>query len=274
MIRNRNALPQGILTLAFLAAAFPSFGVEAGKAEGKVVYEGTAYEMKHAIAAERPDDFDPAERELVVILTSVPTGIEDIEDDELPSDPARFEVAFDKAGKARGIRLVKGFSEVGTGEGLQFQGTVDKPAKIVEGKVFTAGVVDLLGSPIEYSFTFKAPLHEVPSLAKPTAKERAEAAGSAQAKAWQAFVQAVRDGNGEAARKTAAKKLLDISETDKGAMMFMGWGLPEDPPQFVRLITQGDQSRLLMETQDEEGWARFAREGGEWKLVRYDFGPK
>ena len=96
------------LLASLLAVAVPPVAaLDPGTAKGRVVYEGTAYTLVHAIAVERQNEFTK-KKEIALILSDRPIAFEDVADDWMEHDAAHLTVTLDPAGKATYAQLDRG----------------------------------------------------------------------------------------------------------------------------------------------------------------------
>jgi hypothetical protein len=93
-----------ILASLLAVAATPLAALDPGTAKGRVVYEGTAYPLAHAIAVERANEFTK-KKEIALILSDQPIALEDVADDWVEHAAARLTVTLDPAGKAMYAQL-------------------------------------------------------------------------------------------------------------------------------------------------------------------------
>jgi hypothetical protein len=161
MIHQRLKLARFLVLATILAASLPAIALEAGKAEGTVSYKGKSCALKYALAVDRVNEFNPRQREIVLFLSDAPISLEGVKSDDVQHEVAYLEITFEAAGKAVYTKVGWSSSEAATGDGINFEGTLDAARKKVSGKVFTKGKVDIYGDALEYAVTFEAPIQKL-----------------------------------------------------------------------------------------------------------------
>lgn len=149
---------------------------------------------------------------------------------------------------------------------MSFEGSVDAAKKVVAGRVFSKGQVDVMGKTIACSATFKARLYKLELPAAPTAQDRDHAAKSEPAKVYSALVAAVEAKDGAGVKKVAAGAFAREFDSYYGGTT-SAMDLP-GPVSFIRVMVQGDRARLLLASPGRGGFARLERAVGVWRIVR------
>ena len=240
--------------------------VESGQARGQISLGVKTWSLSHAVAFETTNDFDRHKQEIHIILSDAPVTFEDVEDDEVRDAGAHLVVQLDATHKLTYVTLNSQGSEYGTPEGVSFEGSVDAAKKLVAGKVFSKGPVDVMGKTIACSATFTAQLYKLEPAVAPTAQDRDQAARSEPAKVYSALLAAVKAEDAAGVRKLAAGAFArEFDEYYGGTTSAID--LP-GPVSFTRVTVQGDRARLLLASPGRSGLARLERAGGVWRIVR------
>jgi hypothetical protein len=263
---SATALKGFAMALIALLAA-PLTAQETGTASGRVVYEGTEYPMAYALAVERANEFTNA-KEIAVILSDRPVTLEDVADDWIEHEAAHFTVTLDKTGKATQAVLEYSYSMVGSPDGLAFDGRIDTAAKRVVGRVTSGGVVDVLGSPLDYALELDAPLATLTPTGPPTAAERAAAESSPQHAVFRRFQEAVAADDPQAIALTISADYLERSGGEEVVQYTAGSHLPSGEVRAVRVVETGDRARLYLETDDQNGIVPCVKQDDGWRIDR------
>jgi hypothetical protein len=240
-----------------------------GTATGTLTVAGKTHALKHAYVIAREGAFDKTKEDVEILLTVEPVAESDL-GDLIPGRGPRIAITV-----AADRTIISGtiFSESGslsTNAGHVLEPKV-LDAATASGRLHTRGPVTAAGTTFQYDVRFEAAVYRKPKVAAPSAAETAAAAGSAQARAYDAYLTALHAGDVQGMAKVAVAELAAMLRSDPEVKEKLGF-LQAMAPKSVthlRVTESGDTATLEVEAAGQgKGTVQLKREGGQWKVGR------
>jgi hypothetical protein len=270
----------GFILAAGVAAMAPRAAAAEGKAEGKLTVAGKSTDVKYAYASAGPGFFDKTKEDVTVIVSDVPLDAKALEDEFERIHMAdagklhAFEITFDAEGKPISTSFRHGGFTKASPSGLSSEDVFEKKTfdgKTVEGRYKSAKPHDFFGTTYSFDVTFKADITRKAKPVPPTAAETAAAVKSPQAKAYQAYLNAI-----QAEDLAALKKLLDpemaknLSGPDAKQNVKMIKMMSATDIKVLKLVESGKAATLTVSGKQDgavqSGTVEMMQDGGQWKV--------
>lgn len=245
-----------------LLTLFPLANEQVGKGYG--TYEGTRFDYEFSAAAYRPNEFDPEDIELAVVVSDWPLSAEDVADGVVQHDVSRLDFVFRK-GKIWRVTFLRGMSETSFGDQLKFDGTVSDRIK---GRIFTDGEVDVMGSAIVIDVNVDVAVVDQKTLDKRVTHRGAAVQETEWMKGLQALLLAVAEDKADDAKAQLSKawvRAIDEEMYGQVSMLSYGWDMPESY-SAEKVSVHENNARLYLKAEDRIGVVKFVKEGGSWKF--------
>jgi len=253
----------GLVVGVILLFALPSAALDVGSAKGTMRWNDKTIELSYAAARLHPREFDPSTTEIELIVSDQPISKEDLEDDTIPFARGWVSIPV-REGKTRSFVLHIGYSEAGGGvDDFVFDATVAN-GKVLQGRAATKTPLrfedgDEAAVDVEFSAL-------IVSVVEPpfSDAEKASASKSDLAALYLAYLRAEDAESIKPLLTANAAKELD--EEYSGMVSLLRSDVEADQVQFKRVRIDGDKALLRAETSDRDGFIRFVRENGAWKI--------
>lgn len=251
---------------ALVVGLLPSYAypVEMGRASGFMRANEKKIEgLEYSGARLRTRPYSENDTEVEVIVSDQPVLDHDLADDTIAQNAGHLAVVF-VGNEARRYVLHIGYSEIGSGKGLRFDGKITDAA--IVGRIYTDGVVSLFNGDdqLEFDILVNAPIQSV--IQKPfSSADLAAAAKSEQMKIYRAFLTAE---DADAIKPTLTEAMTASLDELSGDVYLIRSDVDIDDVVPVHVSIDGDHATLHVKTADQKGTVRFVREDGAWKVSK------
>ena len=256
---------RAVLVTVLLGFVSPdAYPVQQGKASGFMRANERKIEgLEYSGARLRTRPYFESQTEVEVIVSDQPVLAHDLADDTIAQNAGHLAVVFVKD-EADSYVLHFGYSEIGSGRGLKFDGIVTDAA--IVGRIYTDGVVSLFDGQdeLEFDVQVNAPIHSV-ILKEFTPADQAAAAKSEQMKLYRAFL---TGEDADAIKPTLSAAMTASLDELSGMVSLIRSDVDINDVVPMQVSIDGEQAILHVRTADQKGTVRFVREEGAWKISK------
>ena len=263
---TRPSAVRPALVLAFLLAALPALAGPAGTVKGTYTIKGKTYTAAHVYAVAKPDSFDKTKEGVELMFTVQPVEEKELFD-MMPGSGPRLSASVGADGSLYGIVFLdEGTSASMSGSSIAFDKKALDATKIA-GRLYSKGELEIGSTKGTFDLTFDAPLLREKKAPPPSAADKAAAAKSPQAKAYQSYLKAIHAGDVAALKKIFPAEMAAMTEKPefKEQLGFVKEMTPKSV-DYLRVTESGDKATLEVETKTDLGTVDCVKEGGVWKI--------
>lgn len=262
----RLSAPLAIAFAAILAVPALAAGPE-GTVKGSYTIKGKVYKAAHVYAVAKPDSFDKTKEGVELLFTMEPVAEKDLAD-MMPGSGPRMQATIGADGSLYGIVFLYdggSYSSSGTSQAFEKKAM---DATHIAGRVYAKSPIDMKDGKGNFDLTFDSPLFREKKAPPPTAAEKAAAAKSPQAKAFEAYLKALHAKDLAALKKAVmAEAAKELASPEAKEMLGLMEAMAPKKVEYLRVTESGDKATLEAKAEDGSvGTIDCAREGGAWKI--------
>lgn len=253
--------------LALLVLAGPSRAADPGKVTGSFSLDEKTYTPRYVYAVPRPSIFDKSKEDIVVLVSVDPIDDMDLTDNLGAHVYPQLSFAIAPNRETHSVGVFDGrVSASGVARHLELK-TFD--GQMVAGRIFTDGKVSHLSTTVRFDITFAAPFFRAPAAVSSADAGRTAVGASPQAKAYDAYLKAVKAGSlADLLKVIPARSAADWTGPDAKDTWTSRTSSAPERVTYLRVRESGDVAYLEYDSEKATGTVKMIREKGAWKLAK------